>query len=488
MFIKIAIVLFTFMAAIDITILATIMPKIIATLGDMELYPLMSSAFLMSFFIATPLFGIAADHIGCKKTAFTAMGFFLLGSLLCGCSFSMKQLIFSRLVQGIGAGGLVNVCFITIAKLYHSDSKRSLMQAVLSSVWAFASIVGPLAGAAIAELLSWRWVFFINIPIGLLSSFFLHSFQESHPKLDEKFDLKGAFLFVGGTLLTFIAALKFREVGVNTLNIALLSFGALFILIFIKRSLSITSPLIPLKLLKTAVIGACIAFGVISGACLTMSNTLISLYIQGALRQTMTSAGYVVTATSIGWTAGSFFCGFLLHRLGLRTVCLIAICVLTTGFVLLNRSPTTDPLSYFIVSNFIVGFGLGSIVNTTIVGVQGAANPKFIGRATSFLSLMRAGGSSAGAAAAGFLQLYYFSSSLSQFAGSTITQSTAQLLLKSPSKFLESSMSTLAQPEEFTFICQLFADSIKNVFIFPVILLLASIPLAFFLPNYKTTK
>lgn len=486
--VKIAIILFIFMAAIDITILATIMPHIIAQLGDMELYPLMSSAFLLSFFLATPLFGISADHIGCKKTGFVAMGFFLLGSALCGLSFSMKALILSRLVQGIGAGGLVNICFITIGKLYHTDSKRSLMQALLSSIWACASIVGPLAGAFIAQTLSWRWVFFINIPIGLVALLFLYSFHEIHPRLDERFDKRGALLFVLGGLLTFVAALTIKEHGLDSYPLIFLIVGLLSLIFFIKRAFTIESPLIPLKLLKNKVIFACIAFGVISGACLTLSNTLISLYIQGALRQTMTSAGFVVTATSIGWTTGSFFCGFLLHRIGLRSVCLTAICMLALGFILLNQANISLPLAYFIASNFVVGFGLGAIVNTTIVGMQGAATHKVMGRATTFLSLMRAGGSSLGALIAGFLQLFYFSSALSQNSGKTVTNHIASLLLKAPEKFLESSITQSVQPLEFQYICELFANSISTVFLYPIVLLILSIPLVVLLPNYQVNK
>ncbi|MDB6080935.1 MAG: drug resistance transporter, drug:H+ antiporter-2 family protein [Chlamydiia bacterium] len=485
--IKIAIVLFTFMTAIDITVLATIMPHIIASLGDMQLYPLMSSAYLVSFFLITPIFGKVADHFGCKKAAFIAMGLFLVGSLFCGLSHSMRELIASRLLQGMGAAGLTNISFITIGKLYKEDSKRSLMQAALSTVWATASIVGPLFGAYLTLLYSWRFVFLINLPIGLLALFFLSSFKEVHVKLEEKFDKKSIGLFMGGTLLLFLTTGRIAAsgiggyLGVYKILLLIISFGLLAL--FVKRSLRIASPLIPFHLLKTPLIATCIAFGIISGACLTISNTLISLYIQGALRESLAKAGYVISATSIGWAIGSFFCGLLLHRIGLRAICFIATGTLITGFSLLSRATTSDTISYLIVSNAVLGFGLGSIVNMTITGVQKAAISKLMGRATSFLSLVRSGGASLGAAAAGFLQLYYFKSALITANESLVSPHISALLTAHPEKFLDKNFCSTIPLEQFHMLCNFFALSIEKVFILPIILLVITLPLAFFLPK-----
>lgn len=486
----IAIVLFIFVTAIDITVLATIMPHIIASLGDMQLYPLMSSAYLMAFFLTTPVFGKVADHFGCKKAAFIAMGLFLFGSLFCGLSLTMKQLIASRLIQGMGAAGLTNIAFITVGRLYTTDSRRSMMQAILSSVWATASIVGPLFGAYLTLLFSWRLVFLINLPIGLFALFFLKSYKETHTKLDEHFDKKGVFLFVGGLLLLFLTTGRIAASGVGSYfggyKLMLIAISLGMLAYFVKRCLTITSPLIPLKVLKTPLIATCIAFGIISGGCLTISNTLISLYIQGALRESLQSAGFVITATSLGWTAGSFFCGFLLHRIGLRAVALVAIFVMITGFGLLARANPSNTLYYLIFANAVLGFGLGSIINMTITGVQKAATSKLLGRATSFLSLVRSGGASLGAITAGFLQLYYFRYQLETSPNSAISQKVRDLLLSQPEKFLDQTFSSQVALEEFQTLCSYFALSIEKVFMLPIILLLLSIPLAFFLPKGKS--
>ena len=245
-----ALYLIIFIAAIDISLVATLLPHIIASLGDMELYPLMSASFMASFFIATPLFGIGVDHMGSKKAAFLAMSFFLIGSIFCGLSFSMSALIFARLIQGVGAGGLVNVCFITIGKHYKTDSKRSLMQAQLSSIWAFASIVAPLIGATISELISWRFAFFINVPIGLIALLFMSQFQETAPQLDEKFDRKSIFLFVGASILTFLSLFLYKQRGIDLSNCLIFTSAILLGFIFIWRELSSRNPLIPFNLLR----------------------------------------------------------------------------------------------------------------------------------------------------------------------------------------------------------------------------------------------
>src|SRR5258708_24922013 len=133
--IQVSLLLFAFMAAIDITIVSTIMPHLIATLGDMQLYPLMSSAYLIAFFLAAPVFGKACDHFGCKKAIWIAMTLFIVGSLASGMAPSMKAFIVSRFVQVLGACGLTNIYATISARLYKKDEHRSLMQAISSLIW-----------------------------------------------------------------------------------------------------------------------------------------------------------------------------------------------------------------------------------------------------------------------------------------------------------------------------------------------------------------
>lgn len=483
--IKIAIFVFTFMTAIDITCLATIMPQVISSLGDMHLYPLMSSAYLMAFFITAPIFGKVSDHFGCKKASFVALVLFLVGSLFSGVAFSMQELVIFRFIQGIGACGLVNICSILIARLYTESHERSFMQAILSVVWALASILGPLIGASLAAHFSWRFVFLLNLPLGIIAWFILRAFEEKHSKVAESFDKKSILLFCVGTLLVFIFLAKAPLSGFGSWKIACGISGIALLAFFVKRSLTSLSPVIPFHLLRDPQIACCVIFGIISGICITTSYTLISLYIQGALRLSIASAGSVIMACSIGWAAGSFFCSYLLRLFNLRSCFLLSSCVLATGFSLLAMGEEKNTLAYFVICNSILGFGLGSMVNMTIVGMQQAAETRFLGRATSFLSVMRSLGTSSGAALAGLLQLFYFRTKLEALQEGGVASDVAAKLLLAPEKFLDATSAQSMDPAQFSQACQLFAESIQEVFLLPVILLVLSAPLAFLLVKPK---
>lgn len=474
-----AIALFSFLAAIDVTILATIMPQVIASVGQMQLYPMLGASYLVAFFITTPIFGKVADHFGCKKAAYMALLIFLLGSLSAGFSYSMPQLILSRLLQGAGAAGLVNISNILIARLYQKDSKRSLMQAILvSSVWAFASIVGPLMAAYLTLAFSWRYVFFINVPVVLLAAILMSRFHETHERIKDRFDLRATALFIVGSLLFFFATLKATSQGLGLWKVALILVASAIIYRFIQRSLQSQSPLVPFKLLQDKEIAICIFFGMVSGACLVSSSSLVSLYIQGALRKSLQEAGFVITATSIGWTCGSFFAGFLLRYASLALLASISLAALTSALFMLSQATLSAPLTYFLIANLILGFGLGSMVNFTIVGVQRAAAARLLGRATSFLSLMRALAGSIGAATAGLLQLSFFRSEL---ASSNLSQATIENFTLYPEKFLDKAIQSGVSTEELAQLQALFGLSIEKVFLIPVfIIVLVAPPMLYF--------
>ncbi len=479
--IKIAILLFTFMTAMDTTILATVMPEIIRSLGQMELYPLMSAAFFFAFFTATPIFGKVVDHFGCMKSAWVAVGLFLLGSLFCGLSFSMHELIVSRLIQGAGAGGLVNICYITIAKLYTTDRERSFMQAILSSVWAVASIVGPFIGASLTMALSWRWAFLINLPIGAIAASFLWSFREKNIQHKDLFDTKGVILFLVSAGLLFSCFTKAAGEGQMGWKVGAFVLGAIALVCFVRRSFQVSSPLIPFRLLSVPGVALCIAFGFITGICLTTSATLVSLYIQGAMRLSVRIAGFVVTASSIGWVIGAFLCSYSIARIGWQWVACVAIGAVILGFSLFAFASIHNTLLYFIVACSIIGLGLGPLINLTILGVQKAAEAKLIGRATTFLSLTRTLGAGIGAAFAGFLQLTFFQKELRAVIGDQVSQGIGEALINTPSKFLEPAFIASIPPAELSLLCELFSSSIEKVFFVPIVLLLAALSCVFFL-------
>jgi len=486
--IQLAIILFMFMAAIDTSVLATITPYIISSVGEMHLYPMMSAAFLFAFVIGTPVVGMCADHYGCKRTSYGSLILFLIGSLMCGLSSSMKMLIVFRFIQGVGAAGLTNICFIIIGRLYQTDAKRSFMQAILSAVWASASIFGPLLGAFLTIAYSWRVVFFLNIPIGIIAIRLLSKYKENHQEIEGKVDLSGAILFTIAVLFTFISASSMADVGFSLGEGFLFMIGIGAFMLFIFRSLKSESPIIPLRLLKNKMIAICIFLGLISGACLTCASTLISMYLQGAVRQSLQHTGFVIAAMSVGWTAGSFGCGFLLRTNSIGRVSFLALMILLLGFCLYCGSSVDYSLTYFLFSSVVVGFGMGVIVNSTNTGVMQAAEHAMLGRATSFLGLVRSLGMSIGASIGGFMQLNYFQSYIKFAMKGNLSTATGDLLLARPEKFLEADFVTSVNALEFTNICQLFGRSIEAVFIWPVLILFLVSPLCLFIPRKLDSK
>lgn len=485
MIIQIALLLMMFMSAVDTSILATITPQIIASVGDMHLYPLLSSAFLFGYVIATPLFGLVADHYGCKRSGYISLLLFALGSFLSGISVTMTQLIVFRFIQGFGSGGLVNTCFVLIGRLFHTDKKRSLMMACLSAVWATASILGPLLGTYLTIEMGWRAVFFINIPLAAIASLLLYFYSEGHEKLQDRFDIKGLILFILGCTATFCSVNIFASHGFSFITSLFFILGSAILCWFCMYSWSAHSPLIPISLLKNPVIASCIIFGVISGACLTTAGSLISLYIQGALRESIRSAGFVIASMSIGWTVGSFFCGILLHKLLLRMVTAISLAALMTGFIFLGLSDKAVSIYYFIGATFTVGFGMGACVNSSITGMQRASHSKLLGRATSFLSLMRSFGMSIGASFSGFMQLSVFREGL--LSTSTLPAGLTEKLICSPEILLEPHFASTVSISDFDSVTTLFGNSIETVFWVPVIIIFISFPCVFLIPN-KTSN
>jgi MFS family permease len=483
--IKIAIFLFTFMTAVDVTVAATIMPQIIRDLGDMNFYPFVGSAYLIAYFITAPIFGKVCDYFGCKKPALLAILLFLVGSLFCGLAHSMKELCLARFIQGAGACGLVNICSILIGQIHAQDQKRSYLQAILSAIWALAGIIGPTVAGFLVLFFSWRSVFMFNVPIALFTIFILARFQEEKKVSLEKFDFTSLFLFIASVLLFFLAFAKVVLQGLFVYKFLFGALGCTVLALFIKRSLRVPSPLIPIRLVFEPHIAVCILFGVVSGLCITTAHSLISLYIQGALRLSMQAAGGAIMATSIGWAIGSFTCSHLLKRLDLRLVFLVATCALVLGFSLLGFGPPKQALAFFVMCNSILGFGLGAIVNATIVGVQKVKTPSYLGRATSFLSLMRSLGTSTGAFMAGLLQLFYFRSSLQTT--TALSQEVRECLIEAPEKFLNKDVVSTLLPQDFSILCDLFASSIQEVFFVPCMLLLLIAPLAWKLKTAEET-
>ncbi len=461
-----------FMASLETSALTTSLPTIISSLGQMPLYPFMNGGFYVASLIATPVFGNLSDRMGTKKAMLIALFIFIIGSLLSGLSTSMQYLILARIIQGIGSGSIVCLGFIMVANIYEHDEHRSLMLGLMSVAWTCGSVFGPMIGAFLAESFSWRWIFFVNVPIcsaALILLYFskIPQIQKSkHP-----FDLKGLILF-SLSLISIFFGLQLKALG-NTYSLyeyLLIAFGIVMFLFFAKRSLYSHNALIPIKLLKKPQVFLCIVTGLIIGFCLTVSSSLLSIYMKGACRTSLYDIGIVVTTMSIGWSIGSLSNGVLLKKVSMRFLFILGAVSLLFGFIRLDNATIASTTLYFVVTNFFVGIGLGILMNSTMVSMQRVSHSDSVGSATSFLSITRNLGCSLGYLVGGILQIAFFKVQIENNK-EFFSKDTFELLMNRPDKFLLPTFPNEVLKEELAKAQVLFSSAIEQVFNIPIWLL-----------------
>src|SRR5918993_1686965 len=196
------------LVAIDSTILATAVPSIVNDLGGFAQFPWLFSIYLLAQAVSVPIFGKFSDQVGRKPVMLVGVGLFVLGSILCGLAWSMPALIAFRALQGLGAGSVQPMAMTIIGDIY-SVAERAKVQGYVASVWAMSSVVGPTLGGLFVDFLNWRWIFFVNIPLGAVAAWFLvRRFTEQVERTRPKLDLAGAGLLTAGSSLLILALLQ----------------------------------------------------------------------------------------------------------------------------------------------------------------------------------------------------------------------------------------------------------------------------------------
>ena len=386
------VMLVIFLFAIDATIVSTSMPTIVAKLGGLELYSWVFSIYMLTSALTTPLFGKLADLFSHRRLMLIGIGIFVLGSTLCGAAGSMEMLVLFRAIQGLGGGAIYALSFIVVGVLFPPE-QRAKMQGIISTVWGISSILGPLAGGLIVEHTSWRWVFFVNLPItavsiGLIIVGLKEERVERHtPKLDL---LGGAALLLSLLLMFYALAHSAHErqpINTEMLSILALSLVILVAFYFIERRAE--EPIIPLdlfalKLYRTSTIVSTLAAMGVFGAI-----SYLPLYLQGVLGMSASGAGLILLLLSLGWTAGSLLAGHGINRLGYRGVAGTGMICMSIGFGLFVV--TRQPVGLLLVwlASLLIGVGMGMANLTTLVVAQSAVPIRRIGVATSTLMLFR---------------------------------------------------------------------------------------------------
>lgn len=401
-----ALLISTFLAAIEVTIISTAMPTIVDRLGGFELISWVFAIYLLTISVTTPIWGKLADLTGRKKIFIIGVTIFLIGSALSGLSQNMGQLIFFRAIQGIGAGAINPVTFTIIADVF-SLKQRARVQGLISSMWGIAAVFGPLAGGFLTDFFSWRLIFLINIPFGLLAIWMIaRNLNESIIKEKRKIDYGGAISFTIGITALLLALLSLdTESGIglsqSTLFI-LLGLAVLFLVLFLSIQKRHTEPMIPLDLFKIKDVSFSVSASFLTSMILIGLSAFLPLWIQNVLEMGATSTGIVLIPLSLGWPIGSMLSGrVFIPRLGIKQTALMGAILIFIGTSLLTMITPATPLVLLALFIFIIGLGFGFATTSYTVIIQSTVPPEMRGSGGSLITLFRTLGQAIGVAVLG---------------------------------------------------------------------------------------
>jgi len=407
-----------FMSALDQTIVSTAMTTIIKKLGGLENFIWVYSAYMIAMVVATPIFGKLSDMYGRKRFFLSGLALFMIGSILCGTAQNMDQLIIYRAIQGIGGGALMPIVFTIIFDLFPIE-KRGKMMGLFGAVFGLSSVFGPILGGAITDNFSWRWIFFINVPLGILSFLFIvQAYRETPNKRKQVIDWLGAILLTAAILcLMFGLELggtdgwAWDSMKIISLFIAAVVLFILFI--FVERSAK--DPIVPLSLFRGRVFTGSMGISLLYGGVMMASATYIPLFIQGVFHRTATQTSSVLTPMMLGVVISSQIGGRVAAKFRYRDTMAISALFLIVGTSLLGFAMDVQTKEWLItIFMVIVGLGMGVSFSLLNMATLNAVPPQYKGTSSSLITFFRTIGSALGVTVFGALQKHAFQHGLTE--------------------------------------------------------------------------
>jgi EmrB/QacA subfamily drug resistance transporter len=389
------------LAALDSTIVATALPTIVGELGGLERLSWVTSAYLLAQTAVTPLYGKLGDQLGRKRILQSAVVLFLVGSGLCGVAGSMTELIAFRAVQGLGAGGLIVLVQATVGDVV-SPRERGRYQGLFGAVFGVASVAGPLLGGVIVEHLSWRWIFYVNIPVGIVALIVLAAtLPDAGTRTRPAIDYLGAGLLAAALssfiLVASLGGTTWAWGSAQTVLVALAGCLLLVLFSFVERGAS--EPVLPPSLVRGEVFRVAGLLSLIVGFALFGSVTFLPLFFQTVFHSSPTGAGLRLIPLMGGLLVTSILSGQLITRTGrYRAFPIAGTAVMTVGLLLLSRLDVRTSALAADGSLLVLGLGLGLVMQVLVLAVQNSVDYSVLGAATSGVTLARGIGGSFGAA------------------------------------------------------------------------------------------
>lgn len=476
-----------FLGALDALVMSAAMPTIITELGGLHLYSWVYSAYFLARAVSLPVFGKLSDLFATKKLFLFAIGLFVTASVAAGISPSMEFLVVARVFQGIGGGGIFALVYVVLSDVsLPGPGQRAKTLSFASSVWGISSVIGPTLGGFIVTFFSWRWIFFINLPLGILSlAGIFYFFREFRTKPGEvHLDWAGLICMSGFILgLLTMVMVGGRELAWGSARFILLALLTFMLGVgFLLAEKKAKDPLLDLKFFKYPdfalgnIIAFCASFSIFS------LFAYAPLFLQGALAKSPLQVGYAMLSLSLGWSLGSLILGRVMRHVGLKRATLAGVLFMVAGTgMTLWFSRTTSMSQCFWVFQ-LVGFGMGFITLSTLLTVQESLRPEDLGVATSFHQFSRTMGGTIGVGICGGVVTARLFNRL-EAVGATLPQSIVAKLQESMENLFRAEFQALIPDGASKIIQEAVANGVSTAFVIVFTVSLTGFTLALFLKS-----
>jgi len=387
------------LAALDQTIVATALPRIVSDIGGLTSYSWVVTSYMLASTVTVPLYGKLGDVHGRRTLFMVSISIFLLGSALCGLAQNMTELVLFRAVQGLGAGGLFPLALATIGVIV-PPRDRGRYQGLIGATFAFASIAGPALGGVIVDHTTWRWIFYVNLPVGALALLVIAmTMPKRAEKREHSIDYRGAALLAAGTtalLLGLVWAGRQYSWGSVQVVGAFVA-AAVLLALFARLERRVKEPILPFELLRQRTVAAGVVAVALVGMAMFGTIAFVPLFVQGVIGTSATSSGVVLTPLIIGAVGMSILSGQWVSRTGrYRLNAIIGPIILGAGLFLLSRMGTSTTNGEAARNMVIAGIGLGLMMQVFVLIVQNSVGLRAMGSATALTQFSRQIGATLG--------------------------------------------------------------------------------------------